>query len=68
MSQTRTTPGAGRVPVTYRIPTGALAKWADQRLRSLCQSSIFDRIIFWERPRRWYKWLKPEQPVVCYGS
>jgi hypothetical protein len=42
------------------------ADWADRDLATLCRESLFDRIVFWERPRCWYKWLKPCQEVVQY--
>ena len=40
--------------------------WADPDLLNLCCNSLFDRIVFWERIRCWYKWLKPSQNIVTY--
>jgi len=40
--------------------------WADPNLLAACCNSPFDRIIFWERIRCWYKWLKPDEDVVQY--
>ncbi len=40
--------------------------WADSELLDLCRNSPFDRIVFWERIRNWYKWLKPSKEVVQY--
>jgi len=40
--------------------------WADPDLLNLCCKSSFDRIVFWERTCRWYKWLKPSQKIVEY--
>ncbi len=40
--------------------------WADPELLDLCCESLFDRIVFWERIRCWYKWLKPSEKVVQY--
>lgn len=40
--------------------------WSDTELRKLCNDSPFDHIVFWERPRCWYKWLKPNKSVVRY--
>ncbi len=42
--------------------------WVDPELLELCGESLFDRIIFWERIRRWYKWLKPSETVVQYNT
>jgi len=42
--------------------------WADPELLNLCCKSLFDRIVFWERVRRWYKWLKPRERVVQYKN
>ncbi len=42
--------------------------WADPELLDLCRNSLFDRIVFWERIRRWYKWLKPSEKVVQYKT
>ncbi len=38
--------------------------WADPELLDLCCESLFDRIVFWEKVRCWYKWLKPSEKVV----
>lgn len=40
--------------------------WADPALTELCRSSPFDRIVFWERIRDWYKPLKPSGDAVQY--
>jgi len=37
--------------------------WDDAELLELCRTSPFDGIVFWERIRCWYKWLKPNKPV-----
>ena len=42
--------------------------WADSELLDLCCKSIFDKIVFWERIRRWYKWLKPSKEVIQYDN
>ncbi len=42
--------------------------WADFELLDLCRKSPFDRIVFWERIRGWYKWLKPTKKVVQYDK
>lgn len=42
--------------------------WADAKLTELCRNSPFDRIIFWERIRCWYKWLKPDSRTVQYRN
>lgn len=42
--------------------------WADPELLDLCCESLFDRIVFWERVRCWYKWLKPSDKVVQYKN
>jgi len=42
--------------------------WDDCDVAGLCAVSPFDRIVFWERPWSWYKWLKPVEPAVEYGS
>ncbi|MFA5252328.1 MAG: hypothetical protein WC454_07075 [Phycisphaerae bacterium] len=40
--------------------------WADPELLDSCSKSPFDRIVFWERIRHWYKWLKPSEKVKSY--
>lgn len=42
--------------------------WADPQLLGLCCGSPFDRIVFWESIRCWYKWLKPRKNVVQYKN
>jgi len=42
--------------------------WADPDLLNLCCESPFDRIVFWERTRCWYKWLKPSEREVQYKN
>jgi hypothetical protein len=32
--------------------------WRDKDLRIACEASVFDRIVFWDRVRRWHEWLK----------
>ncbi len=49
-------------------PPSQSVDWADPGLRGLCQGLPFDRVLFWDRTRRWYKWLKPSKPVVSYGG
>ncbi len=44
------------------------ANWTDAKLKELCRNSPFDRIIFWERTRCWYKWLKPDRRIVQYRN
>lgn len=38
--------------------------WADADLMNLCRCSPFNRIIFWERSRCWYKSILPDRPLV----
>lgn len=45
------TSGAGPPPPDPSI-------WDDKDLISACTNSVFDRIYFWERRRKWYKRLK----------
>ena len=40
--------------------------WSNPNLLATCEKSVFDRILFWERTRCWYKWLKPFCPVCQY--
>jgi hypothetical protein len=40
-------------------------KWDDPELQMLCCESPFHRIYFWERCERWYKSLKPDNPIIC---
>ena len=47
-------------------PARQNVNWADPKLLDLCCESLFDRIVFWERVRSWYKWLKPSEEVVVY--
>jgi hypothetical protein len=47
---------------------GQNVNWADPELLDLCCESLFDRIVFWERIRRWYKWLKPSEKVLQYKT
>lgn len=47
-------------------PPGQNVNWADTALLGLCRDSPFDRIAFWERTCRWYKWLKPCKEEVEY--
>lgn len=42
-------------------PSHQVVNWDAHKL---CQNSPFDRIVFWERSNRWYKWLKPDLPIV----
>ena len=42
--------------------------WVDPKLLDLCRESPFDRIVFWDRDCRWYKWLKPSEKVVQYKT
>lgn len=42
--------------------------WTDTDLMELCRNSPFDRIVFWERTRCWYKWLKPEERIMQYRN
>lgn len=44
-------------------PAWQNVNWADSELRDLRCKSPFDRIVFWERPRDWYKWLKPSGKI-----
>ncbi len=48
-------------------PESQAWKWNDAVLRSVCNTSVFDRIVFIERAARWYKELKPESQVVRFG-
>jgi hypothetical protein len=47
-------------------PATQNVNWADIELLNSCSNSLFDRIVFWERIRCWYKWLKPSEKVVMY--
>lgn len=49
-------------------PARQNANWADPELLDLCSESLFDRIVFWERIRCWYKWLKPSEEVMQYRN
>jgi hypothetical protein len=44
-------------------PATQNVNWADSELIDLCRKSPFDRIVFWERSRDWYKWLKPSRKI-----
>lgn len=49
-------------------PARQNVNWVDPELLGLCCESLFDRIVFWERVRCWYKWLKPSEKVVQYKN
>jgi len=49
-------------------PASQNVNWVDPELLDLCCESLFDRIVFWERVRCWYKWLKPSEKVVQYKT
>jgi hypothetical protein len=49
-------------------PASQNVNWVDPELLDLCCASLFDRIVFWERVRCWYKWLKPSKKVVQYKN
>jgi len=49
-------------------PAMQSVNWDDPELLGLCCNSPFDRIVFWERIRCWYKWLKPSKKVVQYRN
>ena len=59
---------AGDTVSNHAGPLSESVKLANSQLMALCQSSSFDRIIFWERISCWYKWLKPERPAVEYRN
>lgn len=59
---------AGDTVSNHAGPFSESDKLADSELATLCRSSPFDRIIFWERVRCWYKWLKPDRPAEQYRS
>jgi hypothetical protein len=42
-------------------------EWRDAELIDLCRHSPFDRIVFWERARSWYKCLKPDCRTVEFA-
>jgi len=44
------------------------ADWINANLTKLSLVSPFDRIVFWDRAGRWYKWLKPDQRIMPYGN
>jgi hypothetical protein len=44
-------------------PATQNVNWSDYKLFDLCCRSPFDRIVFWERSRNWYKWLKPSRKI-----
>jgi len=47
-------------------PSTQNVNWADSELIDLCRKSTFEKIVFWERIRGWYKWLKPSKEAVQY--
>ena len=49
-------------------PASQKVNWVDPELLGLCCESLFDRIVFWERIRCWYKWFKPSKEVVQYDN
>lgn len=59
---------AGDTLSNHAGPFSQSDKLADPQIMSLCQNSPFDRIIFWERIRCWYKWLKPDKPAEMYRN
>lgn len=59
---------AGDTLSNHAGPFSVCRELVDSQLMSLCQNSPFDRIIFWERIRCWYKWLKPDEPAVQYRN
>ncbi len=40
--------------------------WSDTDLALACKQSPFDRILFWDQRRCWYKWLKPQRQIKQY--
>jgi len=59
---------AGDTLSNHAGPFSQSGELVDSQLMSLCQNSPFDRIIFWERIRCWYKWLKPDEPAKQYRN
>ena len=57
---------SGSILSNHAGPPMQNVNWADSELLDLCRNSPFDRIVFWERIRNWYKWLKPSTEVVQY--
>ncbi len=49
-------------------PPDQQVNWNDSELGDLCCKSPFDKIVFWEYPRNWYKELKPFAPTVEYSG
>lgn len=49
-------------------PPDQEVKWNDPVLCDSCRISPFDKIVFWEYARNWYKSLKPIGPTVRYNS
>jgi len=59
---------SGRTLSNNAGPSIQNVNWADADLMKLCQSSPFNRIIFWERSRCWYKSLLPNMPIVEFKN
>jgi hypothetical protein len=57
---------AGDTVSNHAGPFPPAAALHDATLLSHCKSSPFDRIVFWERIRCWYVWLKPLKAPVQY--
>ena len=56
----------GKILSNKAGPPEQQVDWNDSELGDLCRESPFDKIIFWEYVRDWYKSLKPNCPIVRY--
>lgn len=57
---------AGETVSNHAGPSKQRVEWDDEALATACKQSPFGKILFWERSRCWYKWLKPSRGVHQY--
>lgn len=58
----------GETVSNHAGPSKQQIDWDAEALASACRQSPFGKILFWERPRCWYKWLKPSRIVQQYRN